>query len=285
MTYTDTQRRMTILRSTPLFSDTIVFPDDYVFTVLESSALKWLNLTHQSGDLGDEIDDMVIELAKIKLGREGVEGTSGSSDADISRSWDVLPPDLYNQIRGYRMAIGMASRPKKDDKKDTRIVLKDLSPMWVPDSTHAGFMFCGEIVMTGYTRAYSPEILLSEVQAFSGLYSQFAVMDGDIIKFWSNSNTNIVIPKVILSDFGQTILSEGSVNSVPPQSGGSEPLIYRQDTEEMVWKIEHNFGREVIVETYNSVGEREEGSLTMSPDNNYVYIEFAKPMKGTAVII
>ena len=107
-----TLRRLGRLNTIPMFKNK---PDDALTIYLEDALQVFLDYTHRSTDPGAPIDSLVCDIAKIAIGKEGVEGVKKAKDGEMERSWSEesgLPSEITSRMKMYRQVVGVNATPK-----------------------------------------------------------------------------------------------------------------------------------------------------------------------------
>ena len=101
-----TDRRIAKLRKIPLYANTETHPDDYVQEVMEGSLNAFLEHTLRQTDLGETIDAIIIDLAKSRINKMGLEGTASTGEGGVSQSWEI-EPFLMTRMARFKLMQGM----------------------------------------------------------------------------------------------------------------------------------------------------------------------------------
>lgn len=81
--------------------------DDYLEGLLDDALDCFLERTHRVNDPGERIDGLLCELALHWSNMEGAEHTTGATEAEISRTWEHMPADLWERMKPYRLVVGI----------------------------------------------------------------------------------------------------------------------------------------------------------------------------------
>ena len=105
MTEEDNTRRLVRLKRRPTLADR---NDDFLLMELEDAIDFFREYTHMNTDPGEEVDNIVCDLALFAINQEGVENVQSASEGEVSRSYyEGIPPMLVHRMNGYRRIVGL----------------------------------------------------------------------------------------------------------------------------------------------------------------------------------
>ena len=105
MTSEDDTRRLARLKRRPTLAGK---DDDYLLLCIEDAGDFFREYTHLSADPGEEVDNIVCDLALFAINQEGVENVQSASEGEVSRSYyEGIPPMLVHRMNGYRRIVGL----------------------------------------------------------------------------------------------------------------------------------------------------------------------------------
>lgn len=105
MSEEDTSRRLARLKRRPTLAEK---NDDFLTLTLEESIDFFLDYTHRETDPGQRIDNLICELAVLRINSEGVENVKHAVEGEVEREWyEAIPPMLLNRLNSYRKIWGL----------------------------------------------------------------------------------------------------------------------------------------------------------------------------------
>ena len=104
----DDQRRLSILKRRAALDGKT---DDYLLLCLEDSRTFFLDYTNRTEDPGEQVDNLICEIASLKANSEGAENVQQAADggrAGISRTFYAdIPPFFLNRLKNWRLIRGL----------------------------------------------------------------------------------------------------------------------------------------------------------------------------------
>lgn len=105
MSEEDTSRRLARLKRRPTLAEK---NDDFLMLTLEEAADFFLDYTHREKDPGSRVDNLICELAVLRINAEGVENVKVAKEGEVEREWyEAIPPMLLNRLNSYRLIWGL----------------------------------------------------------------------------------------------------------------------------------------------------------------------------------
>ena len=77
--------------------------DDLLLALLQDAASLICNYTWQPS-VPDGLHNAQVRIAVMLYNRLGAEGEKSRTEGDVTRSFDLLPPDLVREMQSHRLA-------------------------------------------------------------------------------------------------------------------------------------------------------------------------------------
>lgn len=82
--------------------------DDYLLLTVEEAVEFFLDYTHRVKDPGAQIDNLICEMAVLRINAEGAENVQAATIGDISTTWySTIPPMIVPRLNRWRLMVGL----------------------------------------------------------------------------------------------------------------------------------------------------------------------------------
>lgn len=92
-----------------------------------------------------------------------------------------------------------AKKEEIGEKQDKNLYFNNVeAAVWVQDSTYSSFPFRCDLLCNGVTSTSFAEVVFNLMDAISGKYAPICETKDNIVSIWSENNTSITIPTIIV---------------------------------------------------------------------------------------
>lgn len=119
---------------------------------------------------------------------------------NVGERLNTLEETISDKLDKTEAASTYATKTELENKQDITLKFSNkTASVWVSDSTYQDYPYRCDIACDGVTADMYAEVVFELDQSTSGNYAPICETKTNIVSIWSNDNTEITIPTIIIT--------------------------------------------------------------------------------------